>query len=146
MCAHRSIRKKSFLLLELVISLLLVTLCLFPLIRPLRNIQLFTFKQLHDMQYERLSRVALCDLKQQLFENRLSWEQLEKRAKGELPAQKFFLANRDELQVVPSYILTKREDCNKSSSGKHALLLDVEIALTKERKFHHTLLVEEHPP
>ncbi len=78
MAKMRPIRKRSFLLLELVISLALIMLCLFPLLRP--NLQLYQLSKKRLAASENYSKksVLLCKIKRELFEAKYSWEELKK--------------------------------------------------------------------
>ncbi len=72
----RPTRKRSFLLLELVISLILIVFCLFPLLKP--NIALYQLskKRLAACENYSLDYLLLAAIKKDLFEARHSWEQL----------------------------------------------------------------------
>lgn len=70
--------RKSYLLLEVLISLALVTLCLLPLLKPLVAIQ--SHESLKEREYilERKAKIELNKLKVKLYENQIPWETLEK--------------------------------------------------------------------
>lgn len=79
----RSIRKRSFLLFELLISLALIVLCLFPLVKSQALMRREERKNLEQMQSEQLAQVAFCKLKEDLYENKAhTWDELMTQAEG----------------------------------------------------------------
>lgn len=81
---RRLIRKRSFLLFELLISLALIALCLFPLIKPHVTIKRIENSYLENVFFETRSHIAYCKLKELLHEHKIPWKQLES-FEGEIP-------------------------------------------------------------
>jgi len=69
------VKKKSpFLLLEILIALLLVSLCLVPLIQaPIRSYR-GEFRLLEEMERDRLADWTFSEIKEKLLKNELPWE------------------------------------------------------------------------
>lgn len=69
-------RKRSFLLTEVLIAILLVSICLIPLIRTPINTYLSEMEWLEEMERERLAELAFADIKEKLLKNELAWEKI----------------------------------------------------------------------
>jgi len=68
--------KKPFLLLEVLIALLLVSLCLIPLIRsPVENYRT-EIRLLEKMEGERLANLSFAEVKEKLMKGEIPWEKL----------------------------------------------------------------------
>lgn len=146
--AARRIRKRSFLLFELLISLALITLCLFPLIQPLAAMRKEEYKYLEEIQLERIAQNAFCELKTILYENKTHrWEQLASEVSAQLP-NPFYIAagmNLDRAYHC-NYTLKHRDDARKPSLKKIGRVIDVDLNLTSgtiTHSFHHTLFLEK---
>ena len=71
-------KKKPYLLLELLIALFLVACLALPLIRnPSRMLQ-NELSDLERMELERISEVSFARIKEKLYTNEITWEQIEK--------------------------------------------------------------------
>lgn len=113
MAKMRPIRKRSFLLLELVISLALIMLCLFPLLRP--NLQLYQLSKKRLAASENFSKnsLLLCKIKRELFEAKYSWEELKKGIS------------------TPEYSMKAIEKTEREAFQREGLLLEVTTAFGK---------------
>ncbi len=69
---------RSYILIEILISLAFVTMCAVPLLLPHFVILRAEIKTLEELQLERLADVAFAEVKQMLFENKISWEEIGK--------------------------------------------------------------------
>lgn len=107
----RPIRKRSFLLLEIVISLFLIVLCLFPLVRTHTSIRVSQAKQHHQMKCDPLFQNMFCNIKQCLYERNYSWDQLKKG-----------VSNSD-------FALQEIKECNKPSLKGHGMLLNITMKI-----------------
>jgi hypothetical protein len=125
------IRKKSFLLFELLISLALIVLCLFPLVKPYAYMQKGEKHALIEMQLACLAQQAFCYLKEDLYNHRLSWDSLVAGTSGKID-EIFFLVTGPKItrKAVCSYKIQTIDDCNKISQKKMGLLLAIELEFT----------------
>lgn len=147
----RTIRKRSFLLLELLISLALVACCLFPLIKPHVFIHKKEREALEKMQLEMQAERAFCELKRQLYEQKISWKQLAKGVSGELGSVEVFAGGKDGCPFTCTYVL----DVPKGGTGyklkpkRDVCILNVEFIFKPKKGtsmcFHRTLFVEQMP-
>lgn len=129
-----SIRKRSFLLFELLISLALIVLCLFPMIKPHAQMRKAQIKQLEEMQMQRIVQEAFCVLKQKLYENKEhTFSELMVDAKGTLDKTFTLSIGADKTKELNClYVLKHREHFDKRSQNKTGLTLDVELTFTPE--------------
>jgi hypothetical protein len=74
-------KKKPFILLEILIALFLVILCGFPLIKEPLKLYHDEIKQLEKMEKERLADWTFTEIKEILLKNGIPWEKIP--AKGE---------------------------------------------------------------
>lgn len=82
---YTSNRSRSFLLLEVLIALLLVTICIVPLMRlPLLHFRR-QIDNLSDFEMHRISDWTFSEIKEQFLRESIPWEKLPKR--GETSAQ-----------------------------------------------------------
>lgn len=72
----RIIRKRSFLLFELLLSLTLLLLCLFPLLKTHLGLAQGEGKEIAALKEVVKQEADLCLLKTQLYERKVSWEKL----------------------------------------------------------------------
>lgn len=112
-------RKRSFLLIELIISLFLITLCLFPLFKPFLNMQRFEMQKRKEIAAFREDRERFCKAKEDLFEHKYSWKELQKGISCE------------------DYMLIPQEITKRDSLGKQGILLRVKT------NSEHMLFVEK---
>lgn len=75
---HR-IRKPKFLLLEILIALVLVFLCLFPLLKTQVFILERERKFVHEIEAQRLVNLALVEIIEKLYTNQIKWQAIEER-------------------------------------------------------------------
>jgi hypothetical protein len=69
-------KKRSFILLEILIALVLVALCAIPLIvKPIRTYR-FEMKALEEMEGERLADWTFSEIKEEMLKNKIPWEKL----------------------------------------------------------------------
>ena len=107
------IRKRCFLLLEVVISLTLLTLCLFPLIKPLVFLHRAEAKRFANVEHYRKDQNELCKLKERLFERSYSWDKLKE--------------GTDELRVKKKTVKDQKEGLlleAKTTYGTHKIFVE----------------------
>lgn len=120
-------QKRSFLLFELLVSLTLIVLCLFPLIKPHTSIRKEEQAFLYEMQLERLAQEAFCILKEDLYNNKLSWNSLRKGCSGTLDHEFSLTTGAKKIKHVScNYIIQVIDHCEKKSN-KNGLLLAVDL-------------------
>ena len=126
----RPIRKRSYLLLEIVISLMLIIFCLFPLIKPHLAIKKSHALYLKEIENVSLFQNAFCTIKEKLYAQRFSWKDLTAGVEGTL----------DESAV--RYRIKAIKSCKKPSLSGHGLLINVKLSLDTMEQVH-TLFIEE---
>lgn len=147
--ATRPIRKRSFLLFELLVSMALITLCLFPLMRPLAAMRLADRSYLEDIQLEVAAQNAFCCIKEKLFENSRIWEQLASGISGELSSFDIVTSKDSHRTYHCSYTTTRPfKDAKKLKLQRAGRVITIAISLkTPSQKdphlFHRTLYLEK---
>ncbi len=122
----RSIQKRSFLLFELLLSLTLLTICLFPLMQTQMKLAKLKVQQLHAVQQHQKIKEVLCQAKIDLFEKHYTWKQLMEGVN------------------TPTYTLSKLEQSTKQNSPQSGLILNITIPIGEE-EYERTLYVEKAP-
>jgi len=69
-------KKKTFLLLEILIGIFIVSLCLIPLIQSPILVYRAEMKQLEEIEGERLADWTFSEIKEKLLKNEIPWEKL----------------------------------------------------------------------
>lgn len=138
------IHKRSFLLLELLISFALLTLCLFPLVKPHLAIYTSEKTQLKKMQLAAHAETAFCRIKEILHDGKTySWVDLHRRIEGTLPDCSIQISADKKATYTCRYVLEKLDESHHGSVK--ALLLDVSLFFKcnqEESSFSHTLYLE----
>ena len=124
----RPIRKRSYLLLEIVISLMLITLCLFPLVKPHLAMRQSHALHLKEMKSLPLFQNVFCKIKRMLYEQQLTWKELTAGVEGEI----------DHV----AYSISKLDSCNKPSLNGRGLLIQIKLTYEKIDQVH-TLFLQE---
>ena len=106
-------KKKPFLLLEILIAILLVSLCLIPLIQsPIQSYRA-EMRLLEEMEGERLAALSFSCVKEKLFNAEIPWEKLpsltEKTASIPLPPITIEIPGAKPKKIERSFVLR----CNK---------------------------------
>ena len=73
---RNSKKKQSFLLLELLIAISLLSLCVLPLVQLPFNALNAEIKNYQRMQLKRLADLGFAQIEAQLFQNAIAWEDL----------------------------------------------------------------------
>ncbi len=69
-------QKRSYVLLEVMIALVLVCLCLLPLaLNPIKTLQK-EIEMLEEIEYERIAEITFMQIKEMLLKNEIPWEDL----------------------------------------------------------------------
>jgi hypothetical protein len=88
---RRPIRKRSFLLVELLVALALVTLLAIPLLRPHLGALHQEMELLREMQLELGAQRALAQVQEKMYRHEITWEEIQgggtrpRPATGQLP-------------------------------------------------------------
>ncbi len=78
-------KKRTFLLLEILIALFLVSLCILPLVQyPLRMLKIEREK-LEEMEKERMADWTFSEVKELLLKNEIPWEKIPKKGETSPP-------------------------------------------------------------
>lgn len=146
---QRSIRKRSFLLFELLISLTLITLCFVPLVKSQFLVRLATLNQLQEMQLERAAQAAFCELKTKLYEKEHDWKALiEQNPSGVLSQYQICTGKNNFVSYACRYTISHPlfAIANKPSQNKVGLIIDVDLLFIspqdKKFSFRRTLYLE----
>lgn len=141
----RPIRKKCILLLEMLIALMLVVLCFYPLLKPHFKTYSLELRQLEEMELGRLSRISYVDLKEQLYEKKnFSWKTLCKPIEGEMKSVTTSLGHT----YRHKYAISELDRCNKKKAGIVYLLLKIDVLFERNNEeftFPYTLLIKGGP-
>ncbi len=119
----RPIRKQSFLLFELLLSMGLVLLCLFPLIQTHMGIAKAEQAEIRTLEQRFYVQEAVCALKKRLHEHEFTWEQLMQNVKEE------------------HLTLTKLEQSTKKGAPESGLVLLATFSFDEETTYERTLYV-----
>jgi hypothetical protein len=146
--ARRIIRKRSFLLFELLICLALITLCLFPLITPHAKMHRADLHYLEEIQLERIADQAFSQIKVRLYENQHPWEMLLEEALEETFP---IYTSKDFVKWVSCHYTTQfLEKADKPSLNKTGIVICITMrfspSLLENRPFTRTLYLEERRP
>lgn len=133
-------KKRSFLLFELLLSLLLVTACLAPFIYIHTRVSRETYQEVKKLHMELYANSFFCTLKQSLFLNTFSWSELrEKDLHQELPLVTLSLSNDDSYTLHPLLHLSRL----KGTVHKKALILQATLSFEKHPEtFVHYFYLE----
>ncbi len=140
--AMSPIRKRSFLLFELIISLALITLCLFPLIQTHAQLRKQNQKEIETIQVEQLAQEAFCYLKEKLYEHEIPWKKIKKEIRGTLDKDfTCWLGPKMAKKLTCNYRFEKIE--RRSKHGSSGLVIQIELEfLPIKTKFHRTLFIQ----
>lgn len=136
-------RIKSFLLLEIILSLFLITLCFFPLLKTHFAIRSAEQKELLYLTLAREADLAFISLKEKIYRQSHSWEELVHGGS--------FTFLESELEKMPSYPLhyTLRPFKHSTKhSGTTYVLIQVIFSFALESskqanpQFRYAVLVE----
>ncbi|MCH9608553.1 MAG: hypothetical protein S4CHLAM45_11310 [Chlamydiales bacterium] len=97
---NRRIRKRSFLLLEIVLSLALIALCLFPLVKPHLAIKKEEYAYVQKLKQRPLLQNARCQFLEDLYSHKYSVTQLRENFNLSEAKQKPSLNKRGYLLTV----------------------------------------------
>ncbi len=151
-------KKKPFLLLEILIAILLVSICLVPLIHsPLQSYRAEK-RLLEEMEGERLADWSFSEIKEKLLRNEIPWEKLPK-AGGQtgpfpLPPAPIEIPGSQPKKIERTYFLSCAKRGEKEGlQGEILRILKVDIAFEprlsqrKKRKsdYSYRLIVRKIP-
>jgi hypothetical protein len=69
-------KKKSFLLLEVLIALTLVTISALPLVKEPLHLFKAEFKAFEELEQERLANLAFVEVKEAFYNHKIPWEKI----------------------------------------------------------------------
>jgi hypothetical protein len=127
------LKKRPFLLLEILIALMLVILCAIPLaIEPLRLYR-SEMKLLAEIEGERLADWTFSEIKEKLLRNDIPWEDLplENKAPRSYPLEPsdIHIPGRSKKQIQRSFTLTCQRQ-KEGLQGEIYRIFDVDIYFT----------------
>jgi hypothetical protein len=76
-------KKRSFLLLELLIAIFLLGTCALPLVQVPMGAMRETIKSCYRLQLQRIADLAFADIKTRLYQHEIEWKQLLKSSSKE---------------------------------------------------------------
>ncbi len=125
------IRKKTFLLFEILIALLLVSICLTALIeRPIQG-YISEWKLCKEIEGERLANLAFCEIKEKLLKNEIPWDKIpspgQMSAPFLLPPIILNLPSHKPITIERSFILRCKKKGEKTNANECYRLLNVEV-------------------
>ncbi|MES2273830.1 MAG: hypothetical protein V4487_06525 [Chlamydiota bacterium] len=111
-------KKRTFILLEILIALLLVTLCAAPLVNQPLKLYRAEMKFLEQMERERLADWTFSEIKEMLLKNEIRWEELPERGSKtdpiSLPPAKIEIPGWKTKEVKRTFTL----ECMGEAEGK----------------------------
>ncbi len=123
-------RKRSFILLEILIACSLLALCAAPLMSRPVFLYRSQMKALQNLELERLADLSFAEVKEMLLKNQIPWKKLptEKKPKAEypLPAIDLQIPHCEPSPMERKAIFTLQKE-KLGIKGDLFLLLDVEI-------------------
>jgi hypothetical protein len=131
-------RKKTYLLLELMISLALISLLAIPLIHEPFELLSDEVAALERMELERISELYFAEIKEKLYCNKIPWNVLEKKSK-EAPAyeQETFIETLSKHRFkIKTSLWTK--NTKKADEKESYHLIGVRLSFIPEPKGNHT--------
>lgn len=143
--AKRSIRKRSFLLLELLISFALIMLCLFPLIKPHACMRQKDRLYLEQMQFERIAQEAFCQLKKKLYANKKhTWDDLRNGVSGDLSKKFTIQSGKSSTKAYCChYEIRELDHCNKYAPKRTGIVIEIDLNFSPgKHEFKRTLYLE----
>jgi hypothetical protein len=148
--------KRSFLLLEILIALFLLSLCLFPIARNPIFFLKSQLKIIDEIHCQRIADLTFCKIKEKLYQNEICWDSLIKNKSN----SKIYSDLKDELvevdnfykkEIKRSYKISIKNQ--KKGQGNYLYrILNVEIyLLPKNQKksfiYNYNIFVQKkHPP
>ncbi len=141
---RQPIRKRSFLLFELLVALGLIALCLYPLVKPHALMHKKEIERLVEMQLEQISQTAFCQIKEKLYKHEHSWKELNQEAKGELEPVTVVTGKNSIKKLPCSYTIKQIDHCNKKKPLINALVVEIQLKFNNSDKwiFTRTLYLE----
>lgn len=129
-CARRTIQKRSFLLFELLVSLALVLLCFFPLVRSHTAMRKNDIRHLEEIQLERVAQAAFCHIKTRLYQaNVHPWGDLFEQACGEVEEEEHefsICTGKNKTKTFTChYTIDFLDKVNKSSQKKVGVVIQI---------------------
>lgn len=130
-------RKRPFVLLEILIALLIVMLCLSPLIRePLKHYQT-EMQSLEELEKQRIADWTFTEIQEQLLKNEIPWDQLPARGK----CAPLFALSCASMQIpgcaakpIPRYISIRCHAEKKNVKGDLYKLLYIHVLFSKDEE------------
>ena len=130
-------KKRTFLLLEILIGLLLVITCIVPLVKQPLKYYKEEMECLERLELERLADWTFTEVKEILLKNEIPWEKIPKKkeqtAHFSLPSASIEIPGNKAKEVARSFMLTGRGE-KTGSKGEMVRQLGVYIFLN-ERKY-----------
>lgn len=105
-------KKRNFVLLEVLIAFLLVAICLLPLVKQPLKLYKSELEQLEKLELERMADWTFTEVKEILLKNEIPWEKIpEKGSKSDffsLPAAFLQIPGHSAKKVERSFYLSGR--------------------------------------
>lgn len=149
-------KKRSFILIEILLAFVLVTLCSIPLIRQPLQLYRLEMRRLEQMERERLADWTFSEIKEKLFKNEIPWEKIplknKKSGPYSLPCAYIRIPGCPEKQIERRFTLKgKREKLGPQEELYRALDVHIEffprlsLPKKKQESFCYRLIVRRLP-
>ncbi len=125
-------KKQPFLLFEVLIAILLVSICLVPLIeRPIRS-YISEWKLIKEIEGERLANIAFSEIKEKLLKNEIPWAKIPGPGQMTkpflLPPVTLTLGHNKPISIERSFVLKCKKKGEKTNQENECYrLLNIEI-------------------
>lgn len=147
-------KKRSFILIEILLAFVLVTICSIPLIRQPLKLYRLEIETLEQIERERLADWTFSEIKEKLFKNEISWEKIpqknEKTAPFRLPSVSLHIPGCPKKTVERQFTLQGKGE-KVGPQGEIYRTLKIEILFTpslltkKTSSYPYRLIVKRLP-
>jgi hypothetical protein len=128
--------KRTFLLLEVLIALLLVSLCIVPLVRQPLRMYKNELAKLEILEKERLADWVYSEVKENLIKNKIPWAKIPKKNQTTgpfpLPSVKLHLPGCREKTIPCQFTLLGKGD-KKGPQGEDFRLVYMSLFLDEQK-------------
>lgn len=152
-----SVRKKTFLLLEVLIGIFLISLCLSPLVYGPISSYISEIRIFKEVEGERMADLSFSEIKEKLFKNEIPWKSLPEPGntteKLSLPEMYYQTPNGQKKKVERHFVLRCGKKGEKTDSEKtiyRKLTVEIEfqpnLSSKKQKKYSYKILAKKQAP
>ncbi len=136
-------KKRTFLLLEVLIAFTLATICVIPLVKQPIAFYKNEMKNLELMELERLADWSFTEVKEELLKNRIAWDEIPKKKalsrKFSLKDMRLQIPTCKDKRVERSFVLKGRGE-KKGPHDEIYRIIGIHIFLNHHEYQYRTLV------